>query len=187
MWPWLIFALAGIVAGWVWMLRDPLARSWRTVALLGAATGLLLAGALILPLPVGLAFGGLAGTAIVLVLVRYPDQFSSISPSEWRFADAFGAADNEAVTIAQLGGDTNDLDGAIRRLEVVRARMIAAEPPDEAWEVLQERKVAELSTAISLLREASVDAEAFERLRAERHATISAFKGLLQSRARFWR
>jgi hypothetical protein len=186
-WPWLILAFAVIVAGWVWILRDPLLRSWRTVTLLSAATILLLAGGLVLPLPVGLAFGWVAAAATILVLVRYPDRFSSISPDEWHFADAFGAADNEAVKIAQLGGERMDLDGAIRRLEGVRDRMLAAQPPDQEWMALKEKKVAELSTAISLLREASVDEAAYERLRKERHETVSAFKGVLQSRARFWR
>jgi hypothetical protein len=148
----------------------------------------LIGGGLILPLPMGLAFGWLVGVATVLVLVRYPDRFSSIAPSEWRFADAFGAADNEAVGIAQLGGGKSaDLDGVIRRLEDVSARLMAAEPPDDEWRALQERKVAELSRAISLLREPFVNEVAFHRLRADRRQTIAQFNARLRSRRRFWR
>ena len=186
--PWLILALALVVVGWVWILRDPLSRSWRTVALLTSATASLAAGGLILPLPIGLAFGWLVGVATVLVLVRFPDRFSSIAPSEWRFADAFGAADNEAVGVAQLGGGkSTDLDIVIRRLGDVAARMMEAEPPDDEWRTLQQRKVAELSRAISLLREPSVNEVAFHRLREDRLQTIAQFKALLRSRRRFWR
>lgn len=186
--PWLMLPVVLLGVGWVWTLRDPLFRSWRTVALLSTATVLLVAGGLILPQPIGLAFGWLVGVATVLALVRYPDRFSSIPPGEWRFADAFGVADNEAVRISQLGSDEGvDLDAVIRQLEDVNARMMAAVPPDHEWNALKERKLAELSSAISLLRERSVDEVAFRRLRAARHETVGLFRALLQRRARFWR